>query len=414
MLALITTVSGLASIAPNPVAATHNRAAQLTWVRATGTTADFEYTASYRGSYFGNPGVGDTVIDATVCYGDAVCDTPPLTVVAVDSANDVIRVEGEFSHTYAASGPYTAYAEGCCRLSGSDGHINNPDDTFRVESIVDFGGTTASPHSTIPPIVDCPLDATCTFSVPAVDPDGQGLRFRLATTAEAGGFFVQPGPPDATNSAAINATTGVYSWNTTGATLAASGDTFYSTQIVVENVVGSTVVSKIGVDFFIRLTDQASTNQPPVFVAPTPSDGTVYNVTVGQSVLFDVEATDPDTGDTVTLGIIGKPTDATFTSTPGNPATGSFSFTPTAVGSYAMNLTAQDQAGRGAVPRSVTINVTQGGPATYFSILLDRSYSMQKNRAETIATYNDWLADQQAAHPGARATMALFSSCGYR
>jgi Prealbumin-like fold domain len=369
LIAVILTMilSGLVWSSPAPAAATHNRASQLTWTKGTGTAADFDYTASYRRSYFGAPNVGDIVVDAQICYGDGVCETPDLTVTSVDAANDVIMVEAQVSHTYAGNGPFTASATGCCRLSPDNGHINNPDLAFSVETIVDLGSTTASPHSTIPPIVDCPLNSTCTFTVPAVDPDHQGLRYRMATAAETGdSLFVQPGPPHATNAATIDAATGLYSWNTTGATLRdtatyGAGDTYYSTQVVVENVVSGNVVSKIAVDFFIRLTDQASTNHSPDFTTPTPADGTVYDICVGDHLTFDVAASDQDPTDTVTLGLIGKPADATFTTTSGNPATGTFDFTPTATGNFPMNLTAQDQTGHGAVPRSVTINVAAAG-----------------------------------------------------
>ena len=60
-------------------------------------------------------------------------------------------------------------------------------------------------------------------------------------------------------------------------------------------------MSKIAVDFFIRL--DRSANAAPVFVNPTPADGTVFNTTVGSNVSFNVQATDADAGDTVTPGM---------------------------------------------------------------------------------------------------------------
>ena len=113
--------------------------------------------------------------------------------------------------------------------------------------------------------------------MPAADPDGQGLNWRFATDAEASGGvggFTQPA------GATINASNGLYQWNTTGAVLAPSGPTYYSTQVIVENVVAGVVVSKTPVDFFIRL-GSGSTNQQPVFVAPTPADGSVITGNVG-------------------------------------------------------------------------------------------------------------------------------------
>jgi hypothetical protein len=49
------------------------------------------------------------------------------------------------------------------------------------------------------------------------------------------GSFRQPGPTLAPNAASINPTTGVYSWNTTGATLGPVAlNTLYSTQVTIE------------------------------------------------------------------------------------------------------------------------------------------------------------------------------------
>ena len=101
-----------------------------------------------------------------------------------------------------------------------------------------MSATSASPIGLVPPIVDCPVEAVCAFSVPASDPDNQPMRWRLATGVEAGGFvggFTQPA------GAAIDAATGVYTWDTHGALLASSGSTFYSTQVMIENVVGGNV-----------------------------------------------------------------------------------------------------------------------------------------------------------------------------
>ena len=54
---------------------------------------------------------------------------------------------------------------------------------------------------------------------------------------------------------------------------------------------------------------------------------------------------------------MNKPAAATFTPVPGNPATATFSWTPTAAGTTIVNLTAQDQNGLGALTRAITINV---------------------------------------------------------
>ena len=80
-------------------------------------------------------------------------------------------------------------------------------------------------------------------------------------------------------------------------------------------------MSKTPVDFFIRL-GSGSTNQQPVFVAPTPADGSVITGSVGAPLSFGVAATDPDTGDTVTLGMLGQPAGSSFSPTLVTPPRG--------------------------------------------------------------------------------------------
>jgi hypothetical protein len=383
MLAALGVTGGVAP----PAGATHFRANQITWERTGPTTAEFHLTGSWRMSFFfwSAPSPGATFSPACIDFGDGSGqECPTFTVTSADAANDVVSGEATVSHTYATTGPFVASMANCCRLSGPQ-HVNNPDGSVRFEALVDLAATSASPVSLVSPIVDCPVDAVCQFTVPAHDPDGQALRWRLATDVEAGGFsggFAQPGPPHATNAAAVDPASGLYSWDTTGATLNTSGgDTFYSTQVVVENVVGSGVVSRIPVDFFIRLS--TSPNQAPVFTSPTPADGTVINASVGAPVTFGTAATDPDSGDTVTLAVLGAPAGATHTTTPANPATGSFSWTPSATGTVLLTLTARDQHGLGATQRSVTIVVSQ--PQAPTSVAYTGGASVQYSDPVTVS-----------------------------
>ena len=315
-----------------PAQASHYRANQLTWhAGATPGAVEFHLSGSWRCTFYSDPCTlvpGETLTSGFVDTGDGGSLFPDLIVVSVDVANDVVTAEGHADYTYAAPGSYVAFAEDCCRLSGSGGHMNNPDGSVRFETLVNLGATSASPVGLVPPIVDCPLNAVCTFGVPATDPDGQPLTWRLSTADEAagvGGGFAQP------TGASVNATTGAYTWDTTGAALAPSGSTFYSTQVMIENVVGGVVVSRAAVDFFIRLGSN-STNAQPIFVTPTPANGDVINGTTGSPVTFSVSATDADAADIVTPSVLGAPAGATFTPTNGNPATGSFTWTPTARG----------------------------------------------------------------------------------
>jgi hypothetical protein len=190
----------------------------------------------------------------------------------------------------------------------------------------------------------------------ATDADGDTLTYRFSTATEAAGSgnpFTQPGPPNATNAASISSS-GLYTWNTTGATLGGSGlNTLYSTQITIEDrTPGNVVKSKIAVDFFIQLVPVV--NHAPSFTSPVC--GTTVVGSTGQPVSFQVAASDVDSGDVVTLNGVGIPSGATMTPalpTTGNPVSSTFGWTPTLAqaGNYVLNFSATDQAGpAGALP----------------------------------------------------------------
>lgn len=99
--------------------------------------------------------------------------------------------------------------------------------------------------------------------------------------------------------------------------------------------------------------DVTPLNDAPVFVPPTPADGTVLDAVQGTPLTFTVAATDVDM-EPVTLSVSGEPTTATF-----NPATGVFSYTADAAdggNTYTITLTADDGNG-GVATQTVTISV---------------------------------------------------------
>jgi hypothetical protein len=184
---------------------------------------------------------------------------------------DLPTLDTNIEHTYATAGPHTARVNDCCRISPTvapNAHLNNPDLDYRIETQVTLGAANASPLTSLPPIVVCPLNALCEFLVPATDPDGDTLTFRLSTPLEADtGAFVQPGPPRAVNGATIDANSGVYRWNTTGATLGPVGfNTLYSTQVTIEERNGlGALKGKSAVDFLIQLVPLV--DDPPDFTS---------------------------------------------------------------------------------------------------------------------------------------------------
>ncbi len=194
--------------------------------------------------------------------------------------------------------------------------------------------------------------------IPGSDPNGDTLRCGFASPAEGGGGQTVPGPPFATNTAAINPTTGEFTWDTNGAGVA--GDLYTAQAKIIDLAGDGNLKSSVAVDWIIRLVDVVGV--PPQFDhPPTPACGSTIPAPTGQQLSFDVQASDGDAANTVTLTAAGVPAGATTTPvlpTSGNPVTATFNWTPTAAqaGTHVVTFQATDSDGQ-AVLCSVTINV---------------------------------------------------------
>ena len=336
--------------AATPAHASHFRYGTLTWrtvaADPTKLTIEFKASQAWRRSFGGaNLTVGSNVITDVLEFGDGTRSSVNLRVTSVDVVGDSYYGEATIVHTYAAAGNFRAFYTNCCRLNTLS---NNASGSWYVSSLVAAGSGNSSPVSTLAPVVNLALgQAAAAFQLPVSDPDGDRLAFSLATPADFNGNPFANAP-----TLAVNATTGVVTFNTIGRTV---GQMFNA---VIKVSDGQT---SIMVDFLINVT---GTSTAPVFdYSITPPNGFVYRVAPGQALTFGVRATDSDPGDTVRLQAFGLPAGAQ--STPafplsGNPVQTAFSWTPTAanLGTTVINFVAQDLAGVQAAT-SVTIEVSQ-------------------------------------------------------
>ena len=403
---------------PSISEATHFRYGHYTWTPTTGTSVEFRIQNAFRrDGYFcispstlntvpctsadGFPSVGDVFyefIGATrLNFGDGspLLGSPrgPLMyiVTSVDVANDWIfalaldpaslpAIDTTISHTYPAPGGYVAFTDSCCRISAIDegnAHLNNPDGGYRVQTFVTIGDGNSSPVSALPPVIICPFPATCTFLVPGADPNGDSLRFRLSSPAEAssGSLFRQPGTPGsrAPNPATVSGS-GLYTWDTTGATLGPAGTTtLYSTQVTIEDLDASgNAKSSVALDFLLQLVPcPAAGCTPPVFPPPPVGVPPVCNATlpatVGGVLTFAVGASDANAGDLVMLNVVALPAGAVMSPplpTSGNPVSSTFAWVPTPadVGTIVITFTATSPDGTALCP--VTVEVSANTPPT--------------------------------------------------
>ena len=371
-----------------PAHATHFRYGHITWRATGGNSVQFTLTAAFARSQY--PGsapdgflavgdiftefIGGTVLDA----GDGTFLGDPFTgmrfiVVALDRTDDYVIARAldpvsqkdRIDHTYPFptnfGTPWVAQIYSCCRILNLQ---NNAGGDYRVYTKVDLTVNRASAVSALPPLIPVSQRGT-SFLIPATDPEGHRLIFRLADPDEAGFFFVQP--PGVT----VDPNTGLF-------TIAAGlPPGLYSTHVIIEEYdLADTLIGCVGLDFIFEVLTNVTTQPPRFRIPPTPAQGTTLVASPGQRISFTISAIDPD-GDNVTLNTTGIPMGARHI--PVLPVTArvpfcNFSWTPTIddLGAYAITYTARDPNGN-FVLTSVEIRVLlpirviePGGGQAYF------------------------------------------------
>jgi len=282
---------------------------------------------------------GDGQTTATLQYR-VIAFSEPENWIAVEALQPGTTTAG-LRHTYAAAVPYNNVGvSSCCRLSSLNNRSNG---TYILSTRVTPRDGNRSPVSSLVPIVAVQQGPAAKFSVPAADPDGDRLRWRLATSAEAGGG---PHPPNLS----VDPDTGEVTWNNLGL------DTInpWTTQIIIEDLDGSgNVKSRTPVDFFLRITAVI----PPVCTVDPPGP---FDVAVNTPVSFTITGSHPVPGATVTLNSGGLPAGAV--TSPALPTTGPsgvqarFSWTPNQVGTYQIVFSATgNDGGQALCPVTITV-----------------------------------------------------------
>lgn len=372
----------LALFLPHTAEASHFRYANLSFA-PTGTAGQvrFNLQVAVRGDWFGSmPAVGSiTTSLGSFEFGDGATTPLRLKVVATSPTEnwfvgDLVGPDNQVgvSRTYSGTGPYLAGVNICCRISYQNGGAS----TFLARSIVlPFSGN-SSPVSSMVPVLYVPKSTASTFMVPATDPDGDTLRFRMASATDS----AAPAPANMT----INPTTGQVTWN--NAALPTSLP--YMAQFIVEDRdLNGNLKSSIPVECVVWISSNAGT-APEVeihtLMPGQPEHGPI-TVTHGTPVSFTVEAHDSDPGASVTLNTGGIPQGAAMTpSLPisGGPGvTSSFSWTPakSQVGTHVITYSAVDNTGFQSLA-SMTVNVIQTD-----IIAANDTYSIGKNGTLTIS-----------------------------
>lgn len=266
-------------------------------------------------------------------------------------------------HTYSAlditnnGGVFLAEGSSCCRISTL---INAPDDSMRVGVEVNLlNGNQGSAVSNIPVILQMSVGQVNTLPLGAVDPDGDTLGCRMATSGES--FITNLAT---LGSAPVAVSSGcVLSWDLSGSTLADVGKKF-AVQVKVDETnrcsVGggngggqgssaalglANVCSSVSLDFIIELVE----GNPPSCVSSKPTNNVLY---AGRSFSASFTGSDVDPGAVLTVTSFGAPAGSNLSpvsgSTQAAPFTATFEWTPAEVDrgtAHSVLITYQDDTG---------------------------------------------------------------------
>src|SRR5687768_5764881 len=180
-----------------------------------------------------------------------------MTVTGIDNAADVMNTTMELTHTFANPGQYRIVFEERARLSNLVGPNADGDFIISAMATVATAPFNRQPVAATLPIMNVRHNTVASFTVPTYDPDGNPLTFSIPTSAESGLTQVAP------SGFAINASSGVVTWNTTGTTL----NGLYAVQIKVADDRGAYTV----VDLLLRPVN--AVGQPPsILINNAPSN----------------------------------------------------------------------------------------------------------------------------------------------
>ena len=274
-----------------------------------------------------NAGPDQTVITGSTVVldgsGSHDADDDPLTyqwtLTTVPTGSHATLVHADtVNPTFTADRPGTYVAQ----LIVRDGKADSAPDTVTISTENSKPVANAGPDQTA--FVNEPVSLTGAGST---DPDGDPLTFQWSLLST---------PPHST--AALSGVT-------------APNPSFipdligrYVAQLIVND-------GKLNSDPATVRVDAVRRNQAPVITSAP-----ITTATVGQSYVYDVDATDPDAGDTLTFSLTIAPTDMAI-----EAATGLIGWTPTEaqVGSQPVTVQVQDSGGLSAI-QSFSITVARG------------------------------------------------------
>jgi gliding motility-associated-like protein len=274
------------------VAATHQRAAEITYVHKEGLTYEFTITMYTRTS---SP-ADDTRTSMPILWGDETADEIPR-IVWTDWADDISLNIYKGEHTFPGPGTYVISVEDPNRNNGVVNIPNSVNVPIYVETtlvINPFLGYNNSVQLLNPPIDKACVGKLFIHNPAAYDPDGDSLSYKLVVCKGAAGYDI-PGYtfPMASDFFKLDSVTGNMVWKNP----MLQGE--YNVAFVVEEWRSGNLIGTVRRDMQIAVV--ACDHDPPDIFS---IDDTCE--IAGRFLTFPVSATDPE-GTKVTITAFGGP-----------------------------------------------------------------------------------------------------------
>ena len=227
---IIITLVLLGLCLPNSVYADHFRNGHISWTRIPGTrTVTFTITTAWR---------EDARESFTFGFGDGYYEYEKL-------GTEIQNVQGNYkafqlflTHTYANDNPFIASFSSCCRIANIENGANS---NFLVSTVVCLANNNVgSPYCVSPLVIEMNVDEINNYQLATFDPDGTPITYSLFAIQRQGANFI----PTIGNNIASVSSSGVISWNTTGATVG---------QLYQMKVSMSDGCAKSEIDFIIKI-----------------------------------------------------------------------------------------------------------------------------------------------------------------
>jgi hypothetical protein len=368
-----------AALAPSATHASHNMGPELTY-KQTGTNT-FKATLTVYRACGGSSPASSYVLSKGACGGNvtvsrvSITDVTPICPTAQSKCSNGSATYGWESHVYegtftlstSCSSTVLSFSD-CCRESGIGNLSNSGTQNLWVSTLVTNLTGNGGSHWSNPPMFTATVNKPASFNAGGIDPDGDQLVYSL-TSCKTGAT---------SNVTYASGYSGTNPLSTSGGMSinSATGQITFTPNAVMSGVVcvkaeeyrGGVKIGEITRDIVVNVI--SGSNSQPTVGSVNGGGSYAATVTAGSNLTFTSTGGDPN-GQGVTLswnsGISGA--SMSFSGNGGTAPVATFSWTPTAPGTYYFVLNAKDNNCdlNGVTQQAFTVNVNAAKSSPFAS-----------------------------------------------